>query len=81
MAWKKKQGDSNSKGLYVEVKNNNIEFALKQLKQKVKESNLMVKLREKSHYEKPSAKRRHIKNLAKLRTKYKKMEENYRNFY
>ena len=46
MAFKKKQ--SNSKGLYVEVKNNNIEFALKQLKQKVKESNLMVELKEKS---------------------------------
>jgi len=79
MAFKKKQ--SNGKGLYVEVKNNNIEFALKQLKQKIKESNLMVELREKSHYEKPSAKRRHVKNLAKLRTKYKKMEENYRDFY
>ncbi len=79
MAFKKKQ--SNGKGLYVEVKNNNIELALKQLKQKIKESNLMVELREKSHYEKPSAKRRHVKNLAKLRTKYKKMEENYRDFY
>jgi ribosomal protein S21 len=79
MAFKKKQ--SNGKGLYVEVKNNNIEFALKQLKQKIKESNLMVELREKSHYEKPSAKRRHVKNLAKLRTKYKKMEENYNDYY
>ncbi len=79
MGFKKKQ--SNSKGLYVEVKNNNIEFALKQLKQKVKESNLMVELRERSQYEKPSAKRRHVKNLAKLRTKYKKMEDNYRNLY
>ena len=79
MAFKKKQSDS--KGLYVEVKNNNIELALKQLKQKIKESNLMVELREKSHYEKPSAKRRHVKNLAKLRTKYKKMEENYNDYY
>jgi len=79
MAFKKKQSDS--KGLYVEVKNNNIELALKQLKQKIKESNLMVELREKSHYEKPSAKRRHVKNLAKLRTKYKKMEENYSDNY
>ena len=77
MAFKKKQ----SEGLYVKVKNNNIELALKQLKQKIKESNLMVELREKSHYEKPSAKRRHVKNLAKLRTKYKKMEENYSNNY
>ena len=79
MAFKKKQSDS--KGLYVKVKNNNIELALKQLKQKIKESNLMVELREKSHYEKPSAKRRHVKNLAKLRTKYKKMEENYSDNY
>ena len=79
MAFKKKQ--NKSEGLYVEVKNNNIDFALKQLKQKVKESNLMVDLREKSRYEKPSAKRRHVKNLAKLRTKYKKMEENYSDNY
>ena len=79
MGFKKKQ--SESKGLYVKVKNNNIDFALRQLKQKVKESNLMVELRERSRYEKPSAKRRHVKNLAKLRTKYKKMEDNYRNLY
>ena len=78
MAFKKKQ--SNSKGLYVEVKNNNIEFALKQLKQKVKESNLMVELKEKSYYTKPSMRRRTQKNLAKLRYKNNSPEE-YKKLY
>jgi len=62
-------------GLYVEVKNNNIEFALRQLKQKVKDSNLLVELREKSYYTKPSEKRRRAKNLAKSRAKYNKENE------
>ena len=71
----RKKKRNNNIGLYVEVIDNNIDLALKQLKQSVKDSNLMVELREKAHYQKPSAKRRHVKNLAKLRTKYKKIED------
>lgn len=65
------------RGLYVEVKDNNIEFALRQLKQKIKDSNLLVELREKSYYTKPSDKRRRARNLAKIRTKYKKEEQGF----
>ena len=71
----RKKRRNNNRGLYVEVIGNNIELALKQLKQRVKDSNLMVELKEKAYYQKPSAKRRHVKNLAKLRTKYKKIED------
>tara|TARA_R110001583_G_scaffold55281_6_gene168176 strand:- start:20 stop:235 length:216 start_codon:yes stop_codon:yes gene_type:complete len=61
-------------GLRVDVKNNNIEFALKKFKRVVKESDLMVELRDRSYYEKPSTKRRHTKNLQKLRYKYKEQK-------
>ena len=71
----RKKKRNNNRALYVEVIDNNIELALKQLKQRVKDSNLMVELKEKAYYQKPSAKRRHVKNLAKLRTNYKKIED------
>tara|TARA_R110002073_G_scaffold319215_2_gene493732 strand:+ start:1815 stop:2036 length:222 start_codon:yes stop_codon:yes gene_type:complete len=65
------------KGLYVEVRNNNIEGALKKFKRMIKDSGLMVELREKSFYEKPSEKRRKKINLAKSRQRYKEIKENY----
>ena len=63
-------------GLRVDVKNNNIEFALKKFKRMVKDSGMMLELKEKAYYEKPSTKRRHTKNLQKLRYKYKENKEN-----
>ena len=71
----RKKKRNNNRALYVEVIDNNIELALKQLKQRVKDSNLMIELKEKAYFQKRSAKRRHVKNLAKLRTKYKKIED------
>ena len=58
-------------GLRVDVKNNNIEFALKKFKRMVKDSELMVELRDKQYYEKKSDMRRRKKGLAKLRNKYR----------
>ena len=63
-------------GLRVEVKNNNVDFALKKFKRMVKNSGMMLELKEKTYYEKPSTKRRHTKNLQKLRYKYKENKEN-----
>ena len=57
-------------GLQVKVYNNNIEGALKKFKRKVKNSGLMLELRKKEYFEKPSTKRRYKKNLAILRNKY-----------
>ncbi len=45
---------------WVIVKNNNLDFALKQLKRKLKEAGTFQKLEEVSTYEKPSAKKRRI---------------------
>ena len=50
------------------VYNNNIEGALKVLKRKVKDSNLLVELRQRQYYEKPTLKRqrRHKENLKRV---------------
>ena len=66
----RKKPKDDSKGLSVKVWNNNVEGALKIFKRKVKDSNLMLDLKKKAYYEKPSEIKRHKKNLAKLRTKY-----------
>ena len=64
------------RGLRVDVKNNNVEFALKKFKRKVKDSGLMLELKKRTYYEKPSVKQRERKNLAKLRNKYNQQKEN-----
>ena len=62
-------------GLMVEVWDNNVEFALKRLKRKVKDSNLMQELREKEYFVKKSILKREKTNLAKLRNQYKVQKE------
>ena len=62
-------------GLRVEVKNNNVEFALKKFKRMVKDSGIMLELKKRTYYEKPSKERREKKNLQKLRYKYKNLKE------
>ena len=55
--------------LYVEVKDNNIDKALAQFKKRVKNSGLLMELREKEFYEKPSIKQRRRRKMGKLRNK------------
>jgi|TARA_Y100000593_G_C4102892_1_gene234132 small subunit ribosomal protein S21 len=66
-------------GLRVEVRNNNVDIALKKFKKMVKNSGMMLELKNKAYYEKPSKKRREKKNLQKLRYKYKNLKENNNN--
>jgi small subunit ribosomal protein S21 len=63
-------------GLQVKVFNNNIEGALKKFKRMIKDSGMLVELRNRSYYEKPSTTRRKKKNLIKSRHKYKQEKEN-----
>ena len=72
----RKKPKDNAVGLSVTVFNNNVDGALRIFKKKVKESNLMLELKKKAYYEKPSKVRRQKKNLAKLRNKYKNLKEN-----
>ena len=66
------------KGLRIDVKHNNVEWALKKLKRMVKDSGMMLELKSRSYYKKPSAEKRETKNMQKLRYKYNnEKEKNY----
>ena len=67
-------------GLRVDVKNNNIEFALKKFKRMVRDSELMVELKNRSYYEKPSMVKREKKNLQRSRHKYEQKKNNNKDF-
>ena len=64
-------------GLQIDVYDGNVEFAIRKFKRMVKDSNIMLDLRKKSYYEKPSKLRRERKNLSKLRNKYQEIKKNY----
>ena len=53
----------------VTVKNNNIEKALSIFKRKVKDSKLMLELREREYYKKPSEVKRENAARGKIRTR------------
>jgi len=55
--------------IYIKVYNNNIDKALSKLKKKVKESKLMLELREREIYKKPSLIKKERNAKAKLRRK------------
>ena len=79
--WKqRRKGNKRKKreqrGLRVEVRNNNVELALKKMKRMVKESGLILELKQRSYYTKPSEIRREKRNKAKLRNKYNQQKEN-----
>ena len=67
-------------GLRVDVRNNNIEFALKKFKRMVKDSELMLELRERTFYQKPSMVKREKKNLQRSRHKYEQKKNNNKDF-
>ena len=64
------------KGLRIDVRNSNVEWALKKLKRMVKDSGQILELKKRSYYKNPSAKRREKKNLQALRYRYNQEKEN-----
>ena len=62
-------------GLSVPVYHNNVELALKKLKRKIKNSGMMLELKKRTYFEKPSKVKREKKNLAKLRQQYQSIKE------
>ena len=62
--------------LQVKVKNNNIDSALRLLKRKIKDDGLMVELREREYYTKPSVKRATKRKLGKVRNWLKQKQQN-----
>ena len=66
---KKELQKQNNTLLYVSVKDNNIERALREFKKRVKNSNLLLELRERESYEKKSLKKRRLGKLRALNIK------------
>ncbi len=64
------------KGLRVDVRNNNVEWALKKLKRMVKNSGMMLELKKRDYYEKPSAVKREKKSAQAARYRYQAKKEN-----
>ena len=76
---KRKPREKQMRGLSVPVYNNNVDIALRKLKKKLKDSDLFLKLKEKSYFEKPSKVKREKKNLAILRQRYQSIKDNENN--
>jgi ribosomal protein S21 len=71
--------EKEKKGLRVDVKHNNVEWALKKLKRMVKESGMILELKKRNYYKKPSEDRREKKNMQALRYRYQDKKE--KSFY
>lgn len=65
------------RGLSVEVRNNDVNFALRKFKKKVAEDGILQELRNREFYEKPSLKRKKAKAAGRARwlKKVEKMNE------
>jgi small subunit ribosomal protein S21 len=63
------------KGLSVEVKDGNVSVALRKLKRKVDDSNLLLDVLSKQFYEKPTTERKRKKGAAKARWRKKLREQ------
>ena len=67
--------EKEKRGLRVDVKHNNVEWALKKLKRMVKDSGQILELKKRSYYKKPSAEKREKKNMQDLRYAYQAEKE------
>jgi ribosomal protein S21 len=72
--FRKKPKDT-AQGLSVTVYNNNVDMALKKLKRKVKNDGLLLQLKERQYYRKPSEIKREKMNKIKSRIKYQTLKE------
>ena len=55
------------KGLKVEVRNNDVNYALRKFKKKVQEDGILQEVRNREYFEKPSIKRKKAKAAARAR--------------
>ena len=73
--YRKKVKYNDPPGLVVTVENN-IEGAIRRFKRKVKDSQLMLELQDRSYYKKPSKLRREKRALGRLRAQKQTREDN-----
>jgi small subunit ribosomal protein S21 len=60
--------------LEVTVRNNNVKTALRILKKKLEQDGMMMEIRERQHYKKPSQKKREAKKASIQRTRKREKE-------
>ena len=65
------------KGLRVDVKYNNVEWALKKMKRMIKDSGMILELKKRTYYEKPSAERREKKSAQAARYRYQNKKDKF----
>ena len=75
----KHRKEREKKGLRVDVRGNNVEWALKKMKRMVKDSGQILELKKRDYYKKKSAEKREKKNMQALRYRYQ--EEKEKNSY
>tara|TARA_Y100001963_G_scaffold11897_1_gene15040 strand:+ start:458 stop:703 length:246 start_codon:yes stop_codon:yes gene_type:complete len=63
--YRRRNKENQLRGLSVDVYDNNIDVALRRLKRMVKDSKLMLELKNREYYTKPSEKRRKSKKARK----------------
>lgn len=75
------QKEKRPRGLEVFVKNNNVDHALRKLKKKIVEDGILIELKERQFYVKPSEKRRKAKQASRARQQKmlskRKIEQGY----
>ena len=65
------------KGLRVDVRGNNVEWALKKLKRMVKDSGQILELKKRDYYQKPSAVKREKKSAQAARYRYQDKKDKF----
>jgi small subunit ribosomal protein S21 len=58
---------NSSRGVVVEVRDDNINVALRKLKKKVEEGGVLIEVLERQHFEKPTTERKRKKGAARAR--------------
>ena len=72
----RQNNNQEKRGLSVEVRNNDVNFALRKFKKKVAEDGVLQELRQREFYEKPSIKRAKAKKAGRARWLKKIAKEN-----
>ena len=72
---RKQRREKEKKGLRVDVRNNNVEWALKKLKRMVKDSGQILELKKRDYYHKPSAEKREKKSAQAARYRYQALKD------